>query len=197
MLCVKPSVSQVTIWALVCFYYQWQILTLFKFELWLLISQSKSYIDLFLIRHWYLDQEHRNMLWGLTSISVFEIKSNLQLSWRLHVFSCLLRRLACSKIVTKCYYFWHKSRGSRAFNCDSQEKEDKHSSFKSGTWIGRRGSQRMGKCADVFLESMTKYSQKFSINFEINALVSQTRFGWVRQISDSFWSDSFSRMTKP
>ena len=150
-MCVTTGISQVTIWGLVCFYYQWQILTLFKFELRLLIrhrGKPQSFNDLSLIRHWYLDQEHD--AWQVPGVW-----SNLQLSWRLHVLGCLLRRFACSKIVTKCYYFWHKSRGFRAFNCDSQEKEDKHSSLQNETWIGRRGSHQVGKYAVLFLESVT------------------------------------------
>ena len=52
-MCVTPSVSQVTTLCHVCFYYQWQILTLFKFELRLLIWHGKTPADIdLMIRHY-------------------------------------------------------------------------------------------------------------------------------------------------
>ena len=150
-MCVTSGISQVTIWGLVCFYYQWQILTLFKFELRLLIShrgKPHSYIDLSLIRHWYLDQEH--------ALRSGPQPSNLQLFMKT---SCarlpVTGAIACSKIVTKCYYFWHKSRGFRAFNCHSQEKEDKHGSLQNGDLNRKEGAIASGKVAVLFLESLT------------------------------------------
>lgn len=180
---------QVTIWALVCFYYQWQILTLFKFELRLLIrhrGKPHSYIDLSLIRHWYLDQEHALRRSGPRPQLATFMKTSC-------ASGCLLRRgFACSKIVTKCYYFWHKSRGSRAFNCHSQEKEDKHSSLQTGDLNRKEGAS--GKVCSFIFRKFLKVQHKLCTH---NAWNSQTRFGRWRQISDSFWPDSSSVMTKP
>ena len=139
---------RVTLWALVCFYYQWQILTLFKFELRLLIRHRQATFI-----HWpFLDKT----LISRSGTCLEKVRTPAP-ACNFHedfmCFGCLLRRgFACSKIVTKCYYFWHKSRGSRAFNCRSQEKEDKHGApYKPGTWIGRR--VQVGKCAVLYLES--------------------------------------------
>ena len=74
-------------------------------------------------------------------------------------FGCLLRRaLACSKIVTKCYYFWHKSRGFRAFNCCSQEKEDKHSSLQTGDLNRKEGAS--GKVCSFIFRKFLKVQHK-------------------------------------
>ena len=124
----------------------WLCLNL-NYDFWSVIGKPHSYIDLSLIRHWYLDQEH---------VALRRSGPRPQLATFMKTscaWGCLLRRaLACSKIVTKCYYFWHQSRGSRAFNCSAQEQEDKHRApYKPGTWIGRR--VQVGKCAVLYLES--------------------------------------------
>ena len=154
-MCVTPGIRQVTIWGLVCFYYQWQILTLFKFELRLLIrhrGKPQSYNDLSLIRHWYLDQE-RDALTSpgsecgatcnfhedfMCSVACYGGLRVLKLSLNATIFDTRVADFV--RLIAT-----HRKRRINT----------KHSSLQNETWIGRRGSHQVGKCAVLFLESVT------------------------------------------